>query len=245
MTIDKMNAKEITRSEVDKTTERPTSERDTRWPVELGLARGETIDWSEVWDTFKIGLATPVDFGIRFRFIHGDISTRSKRQEPGGCRLGCGHPEEKHIHLIECPRLHNLWSKLTRILETARGRPFKRLSQAIVLGWTTREGKIEKGSVAMFSMLLKIIHIEWFLVIHENKAFDYTKVWAIFWTRAERQWKETARDKEYELRNIHQRGSSTLSTWIGIGRQLAPLGKIDRRTFVVTCKINWRAHETY
>ena len=97
----------------------------------------------------------------------------------------------------------------------------------------------------MFSMLLKIINIEWYMVIHHNQAFDYSKVWTIFWTRAERQWKETARDKEYELRNIHQRGSKTLSTWIGITRQLAPLGGIDRRTFAVTCDIHWRAHDTY
>ena len=57
---------------------------------------------------------------------------------------------------------------------------------------------MEKGSVALFSMLLKVINIEWFMVIHKNKNFDYAKVWNIFWIRAQRQWKETARDKEYK-----------------------------------------------
>ena len=78
-------------------------------------------------------------------------------------------------------------------------------------------------------MLLKIIDIEWFMVIHKNKNFDYANVWNIFWTRAQRQWKETARGKEYDLRNIHQRGSKTKSTWIGINRQLRPLGRIDEK----------------
>jgi hypothetical protein len=63
ITVAEMTAKEITRSQVDKTTERPTCEAANRWPIELGLAPGESIDWSKVWDTFKIGLATPVDFG--------------------------------------------------------------------------------------------------------------------------------------------------------------------------------------
>jgi hypothetical protein len=94
-------------------------------------------------------------------------------------------------------------------------------------------------------MLLKIINIELFMVIHKRRAFDYSKVWSTFWTRAERQWKETARDKEYELRNIFQRGSSTESTWIGINRQLKPLGKINEKTFVVTCNIKWADHEIY
>ena len=125
--------------------------------MELGLRQNEKIDWNEVWSTFKIGLATPVDFGTRFRMIMGDLGTRSKRGEPGGCRLGCGCRTEKHIHLLECPRLQPLWSKLTHILESRRGQPFGRLSQAILLGWTTDHGLIEKGSTAMFSMLLKII----------------------------------------------------------------------------------------
>jgi hypothetical protein len=245
MTIDEMNAKEITRDRVNRTTVRPTCEDLNRWPVELRLQQHESINWEEVWDTFKIGLATPVDFGTRFRMIIGDLGTRSKRGEPGGCRLGCGCPEEKHVHLLECPRLQPLWNKLTRILQRARGKPFKRRSQAIIFGWTTRDGRIEKGSIALFSMLLKIINIEFYMVIHKSQAFDYARVWRIFWTRAKRQWDETARDKEYELRNISQRGSKTLSTWIGISRQLSPVGSINRNTFAVTCRIDWKAHEVY
>jgi hypothetical protein len=237
MTIAEMTAKDITRDQVNRTTQRLTCEKETRWPVELGLRQNEAIDWAQVWDTFKIGMATPVDFGTRFRMIIGDLPTRSKRGEPGGCRLGCGCPIEKHVHYLECPRMQPLWRKLARVLERARQRPFKRLAQAILLGWTTEEGRIEKGSVALFSMLLKIIHIEFFMVIHKSRAFDYAKVWSIFWSRARRQWDETARDKEYELRNISQRGSKTHTTWVGINRQLAPVGSINKHTFAVTCKI--------
>ena len=243
--VSEMTAKDITRDRVDRTTKRPTCEDEGRWPVELKLTRGESINWAEVWDTFKIGIATPVDFGTRFRMIHGDLQTRSKRREPGGCRLGCGCPEEHHIHIVECVRLQPLWHKLAGILTAVRGAPFRQLSQTIVLGWTTQDGVVEKGSTALFSMLLKIINIELFMVIHKRRTFDYSKVWRIFWARAERQWKETARDKEYELRNIFQRGSSTESTWIGINRQLAPLGKINEKTFVVTCNIKWADHEIY
>ena len=82
------------------------------------------------------------------------------------------------------------------------------------------------------------------MVIHKDKDFDYAKTWSIFWTRAQRQWKKTVRDKEYELRNIHQRGSKTKSMWKGITRQLKPLGRINKRTFTVTCRINWKTHET-
>ena len=113
------------------------------------------------------------------------------------------------------------------------------------MGWTKAEGKIEKGSVALMSMLLKIIVIEWYRMIREQREFDYRKVWRIFWSRAERQWKETARDKEYELRNIKQRGSDDRTTWIGISRQLKPIGEIDRKTCVITCRLNWRTHEDY
>jgi hypothetical protein len=245
MTIEKMTAKAITRDQVSRTTERPTCERVGRWPVELRLSQHESINWTEVWDTFKVGLATPVDFGTRFRMIIGDLATRNKRGEPGGCRLGCGCARESHVHLLECPRLRPLWRKLTQILEVARRRPFQRVSQAILLGWTTHDGNIEKGSIALFSMLLKIINIEWFMVIHKAQAFDSNRVWRIFWTRARRQWDEMARDKEYELRNIYQRGSKTKSTWIGINKQLKPLGTIDERTFKVRCKIDWAAHEVY
>ena len=94
-------------------------------------------------------------------------------------------------------------------------------------------------------MLLKIIYIEWYLTIREQRAFDHQKTWRIFWRRAKRQWDETARDKEYELRNVSQRGSNTKSTWIGIQRQLAPLGEINRETFHVTCKVDWKKHEEY
>ena len=169
MSIRAMTAKFITRDQVNRTTKRPTCERPRRWPVELRLGPGENIVWKEVWDTFKIGLATPVDFGTRFRMIMGDLGTRSKRGEPGGCRLGCGCRTEKHIHLLECPRLRPLWSKLTQILERARGSQFGKLSQAILLGWTTDQGPIEKGSTALFSMLLKIMNIEWYMVIHKSK----------------------------------------------------------------------------
>ena len=94
-------------------------------------------------------------------------------------------------------------------------------------------------------MLLKIIHIEWFMVIHKNRAFDYARVWTIFWTRAKRQWDDAATDKEYELRHIFQRGSKTHTTYIGINRQLAPIGSINEKTFVVRCRLDWAAHETY
>ena len=213
-----MTVKQQTRNSVDKTTQRPTCERLGRWPVELQLNQNEKIDFSKVWNTFKVGIATPVDFGTRFRMIHGDLQTRSKRGEPGGCRLGCGCPTEKHIHLLRCSQLKPLWAKLRNILERLRGRPFREWEQAVILGWTTKDGEIEKGSVALASMLLKIIVIEWYRMLREQRNFDHQKVWRIFWSRAERQWKETARDKSGELRNIQQRNSNTLSTWKGIQR---------------------------
>ena len=240
-----MTVKELTMREVERTGERPTCERTTRWPIELGLDPNETINFPEVWNTFKIGIATPVDFGTRFRMICGDLGTRSKLGLPGGCRLGCGAVREKHVHLVDCPILQPLWVKLRNILEGLRGKPFKKWKQAVVLGWSTREGAIEKGSTALISMLLKIIHIEWYLVVKHNKPFDHTKVWKIFWARAQRQWKETAKDKEYELRNIQQRGSNTKSTWIGISRQLKPIGTIDRETCQVKCNLQWGRHEQF
>ena len=33
-------------------------------------------------------------------------------------------------------------------------------------------------------MMLKVIHIEWYMVIHKDKDFDYAKTWSIFWLRA-------------------------------------------------------------
>ena len=177
--------------------------------------------------------------------IHGDLGTRNKLGEPGGCRLGCGCQTEKHIHLVECARLQPMWQKLISILEKLRGKRFMRWKQAVILGWTTEEGAIEKGSTALMSMLLKIIVIEWTRMLRHQTDFDYRKVWRIFWSRAERQWKETAKDKEYELRNIHQRGSDAKSTWRGIRKQLAPLGSIELTTCKVTCKVDWRKHEEY
>ena len=91
-------------------------------------------------------------------------------------------------------------------------------------------------------MLLKIIVIEWYKVIKERKNFDIEKTWRIFWTRARNQWESTAKDKEYELRNIAQRGSNTKTTWIGINRQLKPLGTIDRATFEITCLVDWKKY---
>ena len=243
--LEAVTVKQMTRSAVDKTTKRPTCERPDRWPVELGLRQGENIDWDKVWDTFKIGIATPVDFGTRFRMLIGDLGSRSKRGEQGGCRLGCGARDEKHIHLVKCRRLQPMWNKLIRILETLRGSRFRDWRQAVIMGWTTSEGNIEKGSVAMMSMLLKIIVIEWYKMIREQREFDYEKVWKIFWKRAERQWKETARDKEYELRNIKQRASNDKTTWIGISRQLRPLGTIERATCEVKCGVDWEKHEDY
>ena len=243
--LTELAVRDMTRDAVDKTTQRPTCEAANRWPVELQLGQGERIDFEQVWDTFKVGIATPVDFGTRFRMIHGDLGTRNKLGEPGGCRLGCGCQTEKHVHLVECVRLQPMWQKLISILEKLRGKRFMRWKQAVILGWTTEEGAIEKGSTALMSMLLKIIVIEWTRMLRHQTDFDYRKVWRIFWSRAERQWKETAKDKEYELRNIHQRGSDAKSTWRGIRKQLAPLGSIELTTCKVTCKVDWRKHEEY
>jgi hypothetical protein len=146
---------------------------------------------------------------------------------------------------VKCPRLQPLWRKLIEILEGLRGERFKNWRQAAILGWTIEEGKIEKGSVALMSMLLKMLVIDWYLMIREHRELDYQKVWRVFWGRAERQWRETARDKEGELRNIKQRGSNDKSTWIGISRQLKPLGVIDRATGEVTCRIDWEKHSDY
>ena len=132
-------------------------------------------------------------------------------------------PNGKHIHLLRCRRLQPIWLKLVRLLERLRGKRFHDWRQAALLGWTKQEGKIEKGSVALMSMLFKIIVIEWYQVIRAQREFDYAKTWKIFWRRAKRQWDETARDKEYELRNIHQRKSDTRSTWKGSHDNYTPL----------------------
>ena len=195
-----------------------------------------------MWDTFKIGIATPVDFGTRFRMIIGDLGTRSKLGEAGGCRLGCGCAQEKHIHLLRCPVIKPIWNKLITILQTLRGKPFRQKEQAILFGWTTDDKTIEKGSTALFSMLLKIIVIEWTAVWRLGIQFDPDKVWRIFWSRAKRQWEETKADKEAEFRNIRQRESCTKSTRIGIARQIAPIGTIDI-TGKITCQLNWKRYE--
>ena len=110
--LEDMTVKTLTRDAVDKTTKRHTCEKATRWPVELNIAPPQAINWDKVWDTFKTGIATPVDFGTRFRMIIGDLGTRSKLGEAGGCRLGCGCAQEKHIHLLRCPVIKPIWNKL-------------------------------------------------------------------------------------------------------------------------------------
>jgi hypothetical protein len=67
----------------------------------------------------------------------------------------------------------------------------------------------EKGSIALFSMLLKLKrYIELYMVIHKSQSFDYARVWRIFWTRAKRQWNETARDKECMNSETYPRGEA-------------------------------------
>ena len=146
---------------------------------------------------------------------------------------------------MKCTRLQPLWGKLIKILENLRGKPFADWKQAAILGWSTTEGAIEKGSVALMSMLLKIIVIDWWKMIQENREFDYKKVWKIFWNRAKNQWRDLARDKSNELRNVRQRGSDTKSTWIGIQRQLTPIGSMDRTSCEITCRIKWTDHDEF
>ena len=66
-------------------------------------------------------------------------------------------------------------------------------TSVLVLGWSYTKkrwsdgregGKVEKGSVAMISMLLKIIYIQWVKVATDGARFDESKVWRIFWGRA-------------------------------------------------------------
>ena len=52
-----------------------------RWPVELGMQPGQNIEWEEVWDTFKIGFATPVDYNTRFQMIIRVVATREANGE--------------------------------------------------------------------------------------------------------------------------------------------------------------------
>ena len=237
----KLTVKKMTELAVKSKTKRPTCEKNTRWPVELQLGQDAPIKFSEVWKNFSIGLATPVDFMTRFRMIQGDLPTRSKRGEAGGCRLGCGNPREKHIHLVQCPRLTPMWNKLREILEQARGKNFKQYEQITILGWSKEDGIVEKGSMALLSMLLKIIVIAWVKVLLRGQQFESGKVWRIFWTRARRQWHEFTRDKEREFRNIKQRERSITSTLKGINAQLKPLGKMDAQG-QVTSKIQWQLH---
>ena len=236
-----LTVKKMTELAVKSKTKRPTCEKNTRWPVEFQMGQDTHIKFTEVWKNFSVGLATPVDFMTRFRLIQGDLPTRSKRGEAGGCRLGCGNPREKHIHLVQCPRLQPLWNKLREILETARSKHFKQFEQITVLGWSTEDGTVEKGSMALISMLLKIIVIAWVKVLIRNQQFESSKVWKIFWNRARRQWFEFSRDKEREFRNIKQRESSVTSTLKGINAQLKPLGNMDAQG-QVTSKIQWQLH---
>ncbi|MBO8630970.1 hypothetical protein INO08_14700 [Staphylococcus aureus] len=178
----------------------------------------------------------------RFRLIQGDLPTRSKRGEAGGCRLGCGNPREKHVHLVQCPLLQPLWQKIRDILEAARGKTFRQFEQAIILGWSERDGTIEKGSMALLSMLLKIVVIAWVKVLLRNQQFESGKVWKIFWSRARRQWFEFVTDKEREFRNIKQRESSVTSTLKGINAQLKPLGTMNSEGQVAS-KIHWQLHQ--
>ena len=128
-----------------------------------------------------------MDFGPRFKMIHGLLGTASKMGAPGGCRLGCGEQKETHIHVLRCPVLWKIWEKLIGILEACRGRRYDNPEAIILLGWNGEQ--VEKGTVAMCSMLLKMILIEWYMVARDKKNFDVDKVWRIFWVRAERKWR--------------------------------------------------------
>ena len=101
--------KEMTDHITQLTIERPTCERPERWPRIFGVAY---IDWEEVWDWFRQGLATPIDFGPRFKMIHGLLGTANKMGAAGGCRLGCGAAREDHVHVVRCPILRKMWNKL-------------------------------------------------------------------------------------------------------------------------------------
>ena len=75
-----------------------------------------------------------------------------------------------------------------QILEKARGKHFRQFEQISILGWSEKDGTIEKGSMALISKLLKIIVIAWVKVLLRNQQFESGKVWKIFWSRARRQW---------------------------------------------------------
>ena len=140
-------------------------------------------------------------------------------------------PRETHIHTPTMPshqadmeQTYNDPADLQREALSAER------TKAILFGWTTDDKTIEKGSTALlFSMLLKIIVIEWTAVWRLGIQFEPDKVWRIFWSRAKRQWEETKADKEAEFRNIRQRESCTKSTRIGIARQIAPMRKARNR----------------
>ena len=234
-----VTVKQMTDHQVARTTVRPTCERQDRWPAILNL---NEIKWEEVWDWFRQGLATPVDFGPRFKMLHGLLGTANKMGTGGGCRLGCGARSEDHIHILRCPILAKIWKRLMRIIETCRGGSYRNREAVILLGWNGQQ--VEKGTVALCSMLLKIILIEWFMVIRKQQNFDVDKVWRIFWVRAERKWKEFARERAADLHNIQQRGSSYKSTLKGINGQMEPLGSMDDHGNV-TCKLNWNAHREW
>ena len=155
--------------------------------------------------------------------------------------MGCGNPREKHIHLVQCPHLQPLWNRLREILEVARGKNFKQFEQIAILGWSEKDGIVEKGSMALIGILLKIIVIAWVKVLLRSQQFESSKVWKIFWSRARRQWFEFTKDKEREFRNIKQIESSVTSTLKGINAQLKPLGNMDAQG-QVTSKIHWQLH---
>ena len=231
--------KEMTNHMVQQNTERPTCERQDRWPTTFGV---QSIEWEKLWDWFRQGLATPVDFGPRFKMIHGLLGTASKMGKPGGCRLGCGEAVENHIHIMRCPILKKMWWKPLEIIENCRGKRYKHREMTLVLGWDGEQ--VEKGTVALCSMLMKIILIEWYLVAKKQQNFDVDKVWRIFWVRAERKWREFARERAADLRNVRQRGSDHRSTLRGINGQLRPIGEMDEEGRVHG-KIDWKKHREW
>mmetsp|Transcript_37778 Transcript_37778/g.86415 ORF Transcript_37778/g.86415 Transcript_37778/m.86415 type:complete len:194 (-) Transcript_37778:231-812(-) len=137
--------------------------------------------------------------------------------------------------------LKPLWQKLQAILEQARRKKFTHFEQISILGWSEQDGTVEKGSMALISMLLKIIVIAWVKVLLRSQPFVSGKVWKIFWSRARRQWIEFIMDKEKEFRNIKQRESSVQSTLQGINAQLRPLGEMQPDG-TITSKIHWQLH---